>query len=131
MTSRKPRKSLDDALATEFVYGKPSEPLAAEPEPPVSAAELEPEPEVETVSMPEPKVPSVPKAKKAARPTAANNLMTQLIQSVPQKEATVRLTVDLTETQHRKLSILCARTGRKKAEIVRMLLSEALSGIEE
>jgi hypothetical protein len=51
MTSRKPRKSLDDALATEFVYGKPSEPLAAEPEPPVSAAELEPEPEVETGSM--------------------------------------------------------------------------------
>jgi len=58
-------------------------------------------------------------------------LMTQLIQSVPQKEATVRLTVDLTETQHRKLSILCARTGRKKAEIVRMLLSEALGGTEE
>jgi len=54
-----------------------------------------------------------------------------LIQSVPQKEATVRLTVDLTETQHRKLSILCARTGRKKAEIVRMLLSEALGGTEE
>lgn len=131
MTSRKPRKSLDDALATEFVYGKPSEPLAAESELPVLAAKLEPEPEVETVLMPEPKVLSVPKVKKAARPTATNNLMTQLIQPVPQKEATVRLTVDLTETQHRKLSILCARTGRKKAEIVRMLLSEALGDVEE
>ena len=131
MTSRKPRKSLDDALATEFVYGKPSEPLAPVPKPSTSVVEQEPELEVKTVAVPEPKVPSVPKAKKATRPTAANNLMTQLIQSVPQKEATVRLTVDLTETQHRKLSILCARTGRKKAEIVRMLLSEALSGIEE
>ena len=131
MTSRKPRKSLDDALATEFVYGKPSEPLPPAPEPPMSVAAPEPEPELKTTVMPEPKVPSVPKAKKAARPTAANNLMTQLIQSVPQKEATVRLTVDLTETQHRKLSILCARTGRKKAEIVRMLLSEALNGIED
>jgi len=129
MTSRKPRKSLGDALATEFVYGKPSEPLGPVTEPPVAAAE--PESGLGAVAVPEPKVPSVPKAKKAARPTAANNLMTQLIQSVPQKEATVRLTVDLTETQHRKLSILCARTGRKKAEIVRMLLSEALNGIEE
>jgi len=129
MTSRKPRKSLDDALATEFVYGKPSEPLAPVPELPVAAAA--PEPELDIVAVPEPKVPSVPKVKKAARPTAADNLMTQLIQSVPQKEATVRLTVDLTETQHRKLSILCARTGRKKAEIVRMLLSEALGGTEE
>jgi hypothetical protein len=50
MTSRKPRKSLDDALATEFVYGKPSEPLAAEPELPVSVAEPEPEPELKLLS---------------------------------------------------------------------------------
>jgi len=48
-----------------------------------------------------------------------------------QKEPTVRFTVDLTETMHRKLSILAARTGKKKAEIVRMLLDEVLQEVIE
>ena len=48
-----------------------------------------------------------------------------------QKEPTIRFTVDLTETMHRKLSILAARTGKKKAEIVRMLLGEALQELNE
>jgi predicted DNA-binding protein len=56
--------------------------------------------------------------------------MSQL-QQVPPKEATVRLTVDLTESMHRKLSMMAARTGRKKAEIVRLLLDEALQEVEE
>lgn len=136
MTSKKPRKSLDDALATEFVYGRPSEPLAPVSEPPVAtvpapAPAPEPDLEPEAVSVPPSQAPSAPKGKRASRPTASNNFMTNLIQSVPQKEATVRLTVDLTETQHRRLSILCAQTGRKKAEIVRLLLNEALDGVDE
>jgi len=45
------------------------------------------------------------------------------------KEATKRFTVDLSESLHRKLSILSAQTGRSKADIVRMLLEEALSEI--
>ena len=49
----------------------------------------------------------------------------------PPKEATIRLTVDLAESMHRKLSILAARTGKKKAEIVRMLLDEALQDVED
>jgi predicted transcriptional regulator len=32
----------------------------------------------------------------------------------PDKEATVRFTVDMSETLHRKLSMLAAKTGRKK-----------------
>jgi predicted DNA-binding protein len=32
---------------------------------------------------------------------------------------------------HRKLSMLAARTGRKKAEIVRILLDEALQEVKE
>ncbi|MEG4963822.1 MULTISPECIES: hypothetical protein [unclassified Microcoleus] len=44
---------------------------------------------------------------------------------VPHKEATVRFTVDMAESlQHRKLSMLAAKTGRKKVDIVRMLLKE-------
>jgi len=32
------------------------------------------------------------------------------------KEATVRFTVDMSETLHRKLSMLAAKTGRKKVD---------------
>ncbi|MBN3871639.1 hypothetical protein [Nostoc sp. JL33] len=42
----------------------------------------------------------------------------------------IRLTVDLPKLMHRKLSVLAAKTGRKKAEIVRLLLDEALD-VEE
>ncbi|MEG4396632.1 hypothetical protein [Microcoleus sp. BROC3] len=34
----------------------------------------------------------------------------------PDKEATVRFTVDMSEEEHRKLSMLAARTGRKKVD---------------
>ena len=43
----------------------------------------------------------------------------------------IRLTVDLPESMHRKLSVLAAKTGRKKAEIIRLLLNEALQDVEE
>ena len=49
----------------------------------------------------------------------------------PSKETTVRLTVDLAESMHRKLSILAARTGKKKAEIIRTLLDAALQDVDE
>ncbi len=34
----------------------------------------------------------------------------------PDKEATVRFTVDMSETLHRKLSMLAAKTGHKKVD---------------
>ena len=43
----------------------------------------------------------------------------------------VRFTVDLPESMHRKLSILSAKTGRTKADIVRMLLDEKLKDLED
>jgi predicted DNA-binding protein len=48
----------------------------------------------------------------------------------PNKEVTVRFTVDMSESLHRKLSMLAARTGRKKVDIVRMLLEEGLSDVD-
>jgi predicted DNA-binding protein len=44
--------------------------------------------------------------------------------------ATVRFTIDMSESLHRKLSMLAARTGRKKVDIVRVLLEEALKNVE-
>jgi hypothetical protein len=42
------------------------------------------------------------------------SLMSKL--QAPDKEATVRFTVDMSETLHRKLSMLAAKTGRKKVD---------------
>ena len=56
------------------------------------------------------------------------SLMSKL--QAPDKEATVRFTVDMSESLHRKLSMLAARTGRKKVDIVRMLLEEGLKEVE-
>jgi hypothetical protein len=119
--STKKRKPLDDALASEFVYGSKEQPHVKETE---TQDEVKPEPEQETV----------PVAKPVEKPTSTkstkSNLMSQLYSTTP-KEPTVRLTVDLTESMHRKLSVLAAKTGRKKAEIVRLLLDEALKEVEE
>jgi hypothetical protein len=43
----------------------------------------------------------------------------------PYKEATVRFTVDMSESLHRKMSRLAAKTGRKKVD-VSMLLEDGL-----
>ncbi|KYC39610.1 hypothetical protein WA1_30160 [Scytonema hofmannii PCC 7110] len=71
-----------------------------------------------------------PKSKTTIESKNKTGSMSEKFKVAP-KEPTVRLTVDLTETQHRKLSILAAKNGRKKAEIVRMLLDEALADIDD
>ncbi len=98
----KKRKSLDDALAKEFVYGE-------------NGASEKPAPVEEKKPVPvEDKKPSI----------------MEKLQPI-EKEATKRLTVDLAESMHRKLSILAAKTSRTKADIVRMLLDDALSDVDE
>ncbi len=47
---------------------------------------------------------------------------------VEAKEGTKRFTIDLRESVHRKLSILSARTGRSKADIIRMVLDDVRCG---
>jgi hypothetical protein len=103
----KPRKPLGDALAQQFVYGqdssqKTSDDLAIQP------------------------LSSLTEDKS----TKETDLMSKILK-IETKEATVRLTVDLSETMHRKLSLLSARTSKKKAVIVRMLLEEALEGVND
>jgi hypothetical protein len=99
--SVKKRKPLEDALS-EFVFGSPEPTLSSPPPLPESTP-----------------VPSPPK----------ESIMSKLQAS--DKEATVRFTVDMSESLHRKLSMLAAKTRRKKVDIVRMLLEEGLKDVEE
>lgn len=112
MSPRKSRKPLDDALAKQFIYGEKQPKAEAMPAAEQTASEI-------------PSEPASPSPEKAS---SSSRLMDKL-QAAP-KEATVRFTVDLPESMHRKLSILAARTGKKKAEIVRVLLVETLQDIE-
>jgi hypothetical protein len=61
---------------------------------------------------------------KKRKPPKEPSLMSKW--QTPDKEATVRFTVDMSETLHRKLSMLAGKTGRKKVDIVRMLLEDGL-----
>jgi hypothetical protein len=95
--SKPTRKPLGESLAENFVYGKN-----------------------ESAS------PSSPASKDLPLQEKEETLMSRLLEAPEQKEATIRFTVDLPESTHRKLSILAAKTGRKKAEIVRALLDNLL-----
>ena len=130
MSSKRSRKSLDDALAQQFIYGEKQRATLQEPVP--EQAPLEPPPEQPSL---------LDSVNEAARSVAGGSFGAMekvpndstLIDKfqTPPKEATVRFTVDLPASMHRKLSILAARTGKKKAEIVRVLLDEALEDVYE
>ncbi len=132
--SAKKRKPLDSVLE-EFVFGKeaalpPTAPETASPAPTPTASlitEIPPTPEaafpVLTPAQPEASAPEPIPA-----PSKESSLMSKL--QAPDKEATVRFTVDMSESLHRKLSMLAARTGRKKVDIVRMLLEDGLKEVE-
>ncbi|MEG4009814.1 hypothetical protein QUA41_28075 [Microcoleus sp. Pol11C1] len=150
--STKKRKPLGSAME-EFVFGtkekeaasptppeivSPAATPTASPPPPeiVSPVATPPQPEVsapETVSI-QSKEPSLMSKLQAPDKEATSiqskepSLMSKL--QAPDKEATVRFTVDMSETLHRKLSMLAARTGRKKVDIVRMLLEDGLKEVE-
>ncbi|ACB54567.1 unknown (plasmid) [Crocosphaera subtropica ATCC 51142] len=108
----KKRKNLDDVLAQEFVYGDKE---TSEQQP------IEPTEENQSVELVE---------SKEAVTTDKTSIMDKL-QPIEQREATKRFTVDLPDSMHRKLSILSAKTGRTKADIVRMLLDDILKDIED
>lgn len=127
MTPKKPRKPLDDSLADVFVYGtSEATPKSVEPQLPQDARS----PSQSTEPIKPERVLGESISPKISHPNKSR-VMDKLMSAPVQKEPTVRFTVDLTETMHRKLSILAARTGKKKAEIVRMLLDEALQEVIE
>jgi hypothetical protein len=96
------RKTLD-RLAEEFVYGN---------------REIESPKQVEETAA----------GKKEASREAS---FVERLESLKQeKEPTIRITVDLSVPLHMKLSLLAARTGRKKADIIRKLLEETFEEID-
>lgn len=123
MSPRKSRKSLDDILAQQFIYGE---------KPQGTARELSPK-QTSSLATSEQASPSERKAGLplgATEKTPNDSPLLDKFQTPP-KEATIRFTVDLPASMHRKLSLLAARTGKKKAEIVRVLLDEALEDVLE
>ena len=113
----KKRKSLDDSLANDFVFGK-------------DRSETEETTAEEVKSVEKASTPNAPiKPKSDDKPNQKSNLMEKL--QVEAKEGTKRFTIDLRESVHRKLSILAAKTGRTKADIVRMLLDDALEDVDQ
>jgi hypothetical protein len=137
----KKRKPLGKAME-EFVFGTKEKEAALLPA--LDVVSPAPTP---TVSLtPEAALPATPQQPEAALLTATppqsavsapesvfiqskeSSLMSKL--QAPDKEATVRFTVDMPETLHRKLSMLAAKTGRKKVDIVRILLEDGLKEVE-
>jgi hypothetical protein len=127
----KKRKPLDSAMSA-FVFGEaeaertPQTPTVA---PPAASATREvatsPAPQTPTVAPPVPEI----LAPESLPLQSKESSLTHRLQA-PDKEATVRFTVDMSESLHRKLSMLAARTGRKKVDIVRMLLEDGLKEVE-
>ena len=126
--NRKKRKPLDDALADDFVYGdnkSTDESTKIDNQPPTPK-------EVESIS-PTTRTAEIRNSTdhiaSSKKPDKELSLMDKL--QVKSKEATKRFTVDLAESMHRKLSILSAKTGRSKADIIRMVLDDVLKDVEE
>ncbi|MGL4377755.1 MAG: hypothetical protein ACRCT1_15050 [Microcoleaceae cyanobacterium] len=136
MSGRK-RKPLEDVLSeSEFVFGSSPEP-ASKPTPEPVSKTTSPEPPPETTpeptsktTLPEPPPETIPEPPPKPSPINAvkESIMSKL--QIPEKEATVRFTVDMSESLHRKLSVLAAKTGRKKVDIVRIFLEEGLKDVD-
>jgi len=124
--SKKQRRSLDNDDAMSFVWGGD----AAEPATSVDPDQVELE---DTAPEPPPEPPKRKTAKRSKRtsiPKPKSNAMSRILET-EEKEATVRLTVDMPKSMHQKLTMLSARSGKKKAEIVRLLLDEALADVDD
>jgi hypothetical protein len=121
----KKRKPLDSAMEA-FVFGEAESERAT---PPAALATREvatsPAPQIPTVAQP---VSEIAAPESLPPQSKESSLMSKL--QAPDKEATVRFTVDMSESLHRKLSMLAAKTGRKKVDIVRMLLEDGLKEVE-
>ena len=136
--SAKKRKPLGSAME-EFVFGTqeaallPTQPevVSPAPTPTPTPSEAETPPTMEA-ALPAPTAPEPESLALAAEPIPVQSKESSLTHRLqaPDKEATVRFTVDMSESLHRKLSMLAARTGRKKVDIVRMLLEDGLKEVE-
>jgi hypothetical protein len=117
MTTQKRRKPLGDSLASEFVYGAPA--------PPPPAKEPMPEPLATPPEKPTEKV----MAKNTLKATE-DDILSRVLTPTEDRERMIRFTADLPESLHRKLTMLAAKSGKKKVEIVRAILEEVLKDVD-
>jgi 6-phosphogluconolactonase/glucosamine-6-phosphate isomerase/deaminase len=107
-------KTFDEIMADTFVFGDTE----------TVESETAINPPTRKSRQAKPEMPQVSPASTPIRSALMDKLMT------PEKEATVRITVDLPKSMHKSLSILAATTGKKKADIIRTLLLEVLPADE-
>jgi hypothetical protein len=126
MNAKKPRKTLGDSLAKNFVYGENSPPPITHNLDITSSTQKMASEEIATEQ-------TKSQRADAARSESSykkESIALKLMMTTP-REATVRLTVDLPESMHRQLSYLAVKSGKKKAEIVRALIDELLQSLDE
>lgn len=132
MSTKKPRKSLEDTLAEQFVYGEKKTDSLKNEEPDLPDTQKVNQilnKTQEEMTLKEKPLPTKEQIDSSTERKMEFNLMTRL--QTPPKEATIRFTIDLSESMHRRLSIMAAKMGRKKADIVRVLLEEAMKDVKE
>jgi hypothetical protein len=98
--TKKPKKTLDD-VAAQFIFGNPDN---------------------EDTSTPStsPKLPQ----------TDASGLLEKLKKEPLQRVKPIRVSLDLDPEMHQRLTDLANRLGRKKSEVLRILITQALTEIE-
>jgi len=64
------------------------------------------------------------------RELESSDLLSKLTQQSNPREKPFRISLDLSPEMYFKLTKLATRTGRKKAEILRVLLEQAFEGID-
>lgn len=71
-------------------------------------------------------------AKRAiAKPKAKQKRAIDELMQAAEQERQVRITVDLAASQHQALTIVCAKLGKSKAEIIRALVDDLLNELNQ
>jgi hypothetical protein len=110
------------SVMEEFVFGTkealpvPTPPFVVSPSAPAAfqTTETPPTPPIPFALLPTATPPQPEASAPEPLPIQSKELSLMSKLQAPNKEATVRFTVDMSETLHRKLSMLAAKTGRKK-----------------
>lgn len=98
--SKKPKKTLDD-VAAQFIFGNP---------------------ENEDTSTP---------STQTKLPTTDSSGLRELLKKEPQQRVKpIRVSLDLDPEMHQRLTELANRLGRKKSEVLRILITQALAEVE-
>jgi hypothetical protein len=98
--TKKTKKTLDD-VAAEFIFGKP-----------------------------EPADTATPLSQTSSPQTGSSGLLEKLKKEPQSRVKPIRVSLDLDPEMHQRLTDLAHRLGRKKSEVLRILITQALENIE-